>query len=149
MTSTAIRLHFRVPLMRLESLKWNHGSDRFLTNTFYGRGRVLYCRARNGERRKSERKIGGNAFPSRLPTPHPLCFSCSLFIAPSPLSERLEMAMRPFHSHKFVFLCVCAQYAIRWIVRSFVARYDWQGNFRTTVLHLFIGVHNSHRGGCF
>ena len=84
----------------------------FCTTPFYGRGRILCCQARNGERRKRKRKIVGNSFPSRLPTTHPLCFSCSLFIAPSPLSERLEMAMRPFHSHKSVFLCVCAQYAI-------------------------------------
>ena len=88
----------------------------FCTTPFYGRGRILCCQARNGERRKRKRKIVGNSFPSRLPTTHPLCFSCSLFIAPSPLSERLEMAMRLFHSHKCAFLSVCARYAIRWIV---------------------------------
>ena len=51
--------------------------------------------ARNGERRTKRRKRGGGRewVPSTsLLDPTPLFFSCSLFFAPSPLSERLEQA---------------------------------------------------------
>ena len=123
MASTAIRLHFRVALIRLKSGVMDEID--FRTTPFFMEG-VLYCQARNGERRKTKRETSLPRLSalSSLPV-DPLCFPCSLFIAPSPLSERLEMLLQRFHSHKSVFLSVCARYAIRWIVRSFAARYDW------------------------